>query len=375
MNVVDVHATPIVVPLRRAYHGSNYVVSTRVALLVTVDTDDGIRGEAIVGDERVRYMDVVRIVEGPIRSAIVGASLHRLGRLWATMFAVTHHERDKHLALRAVAAVDVALWDAIGKCHRQPVTALLGGHHDGLPVVAFHYGPVEQTIDQLVQEVGALLDEGYAGIKLKVGRRNVADDVARVHALREGLGSTFLLGCDANRAWSFDEALAFARGAEPVGIDWLEEPVHWNSATEDLRRLRERTKIPLAAGQSEATAEMSLRLVRAGAVDLLNSDVALIGGVTAWRSMAAGVRFDGIGLLHHEETHLAAHLLTAVEHGRYVEVHADVDRDPIWHDLLTTKPTIADGLMTPPPGPGWGLELDRDFVDRYAVHEHRRPNT
>ena len=367
MTITDLTVIPIVVPLQRTFHGSNYSVSQRATLLVRIVTDAGVIGEAFVGDERTHYRQLAGIVTEGLRNRIVGRPLHQHERLWASMFALTHAERDKGLALRAVSAVDVAMWDAIGKSTGLSLTRLLGGHHDSLPIVAFQYGPDDQPVEALVDEVAGLMARGYAGIKLKVARGAVAVDVERVHALRRALGPGLLLGCDANRNWSFHDALEFATHVEDARVDWLEEPVHWHAATEDLARLRAKTRIPVAAGQSEATVDMSHRMVRAGAVDLLNSDVALIGGVTAWKRLAAAVSFDAIGMLHHEETHIACHLLTAVPHGRVIEVHADPIRDPVWHHMITNPPVIRDGHMIPPDRPGLGFDIDPDFVERYAV--------
>ena len=370
LKITGIDVTTIVVPLAQSFHGSNYTVSERCTLLVEVHTDAGVIGEAFVGDERTHYAELARLVAGPMRDAVLGHDLVAVERSWQAMFDVTHRLRNKALALRAVAAIDVAIWDAVGKACNRPIADLLGGYRSSLPIVAFHYGPDGQPLGTLVKDVASLLEAGYAGIKLKVGRGSVADDVKRVKAIRSDLGEDVILGCDANRNWTPEQAVEFARAVEDLQVDWLEEPVQWHVTQEGLRRVRASTLIPVAAGQSETTAEASVRLSREGAVDILNSDVAIIGGVTAWRRMAAAVSFDGTHLLHHEETHIACHLLASVAHGRYVEVFAERSRDPIWHDMVAVKPRIADGRIHVPARPGLGIELDRDFVARHAV-DHR----
>ena len=106
-------------------------------------------------------------------------------------------------------------------------------------------------LEGLVSEVESFLAFGLSGIKLKVGSLQITQDLKRVETLRKHFGKRLLLSCDANQAWTFDEALQFARGAKDYELEWLEEPIRWNDQLVGLRRLREETDIPIVAGQGE----------------------------------------------------------------------------------------------------------------------------
>ena len=131
--------------------------------------------------------------------------------------------------------------------------------------------------------------------------------------------------------------------------------------------VRQATRIPITAGQSEITSHGVRRLVEAGAVDLVNFDASEGGGVTEWRRAAALCRAAGVEMAHHEEPQIAQHLLAAVEHGTYVECFADPERDPVWQAMWANRPAIKDGTMEVAQDPGFGLILDEGMVRRYRV--------
>src|SRR5690606_27137043 len=124
------------------------------------------------------------------------------------------------------------------------------------------------------------------GIKFKVGGLEPEEDIERVAAARDGAGPDFAIGCDANRGWSVDQAIRFARLAEPLDVHWFEEPCHWHDDARMMAQVRKTTSIPINAGQSEITAAGVLRLLDAGAVDWVNFDMSHGGGPTEWRRAA-----------------------------------------------------------------------------------------
>ena len=179
-------------------------------------------------------------------------------------------------------------------------------------------------------------------------------------------GEDFLLSVDANQAWTVEEAVRFARGARDIGLAWLEEPVQWHDQIEGNARVRWEG-IPVNAGQGEISRHGCRDLVARGAVDILNVDVTIAGGVTEWRRIAGMARAFGIGMAHHEEPQISLHLLAAVPHGIAVEIFPDPDRDPLWYDLPVKQPEIRDGYMLVPEGPGFGIELNEETIEKWRV--------
>ena len=133
-----------------------------------------------------------------------------------------------------------------------------------------------------------------------------------------------------------------------------------------MRQLRARGGIPVCAGQSELSPEGCRDLMEAGAIDVCNFDSSWAGGPTNWRRNAALAHVYGVELAHHEEPHVAAHLLASQPGGTYLEVFHP-DRDPIWWNLVANRPPIVDGRMTLPDRPGLGWELDADYIEAYRA--------
>ena len=188
----------------------------------------------------------------------------------------------------------------------------------------------------------------------------------RVEAVRHATGD-FIIACDANRAWTPREAIEFARAAAGLEVAWLEEPVRWYQELEGMRRVRQATSIPVTAGQSELSGFGCFDLMRADAVDYLNVDASIAGGVTEWRRTAAAASYFGVGMVHHEEPQVSLHLLAAVSHSFCAELFPDPDRDPVWHHMYAGHPEPEAGVIRPPDRPGLGIVLDEGFVKRYEV--------
>lgn len=367
MKIQDISATLIVVPLAKVFKGSNYEVSERCTILVRIETEDGVVGEAYSGDERVFYRDERDLIVGPYREALIGEDIFATERIWAKLFNLTHQVRNKLVAIRALSAVDVAVWDGVGKALNTPLYKLLGGYKTELPVIGYTYGEVEKNPDDVANEVVQQLEWGYAGTKLKVGRAAMDEDIQRVKAIRQRVGEQAIIACDANRAWTPLDAIRFARQVEDYNIAWLEEPTQWNNQVEGMRAVRAATSIPIAAGQSELSGFACIQLMQHGAVDMMNADASYIGGITEWKRMAAAAHFLGVQMIHHEEPQTALHLLAAVPHSYCAELFSDPVRDPIWHEMYIDHPPVVNGKIGPPERPGLGIQIDRSFVEKYTV--------
>ncbi len=169
------------------------------------------------------------------------------------------------------------------------MSALLGGYRRSLPIISIGgYYMEGKTLADIGREMEAYRRAGMAGCKFKVGGLAPEEDAKRVDAARQARPAPdFVLAVDANRGWSADDAMRFARLVEPLDIRWFEEPCHWYDDAALMARVRQATRIPVTAGQSEITSHGVRRLLDAGAVDLVNVDASECGGVTEWRRAAA----------------------------------------------------------------------------------------
>jgi D-galactarolactone cycloisomerase len=368
MRIHGIDAVAIDIPLDRNFGGSTYAVLKRSTVITRLRTHAGLVSEVYNGDNREAGHRIVRLIRDELAPLIEGESIFATERIWSKLFALTRTNRDRATLLEAIACIDCAVWDVVGKATGRSVRELLGGFTEKVPIISIGgYYLEDKTLGDIGREMEAYRLAGMAGCKFKVGGLSPRADAERVRAARLAAGSDFLLAVDANRGWTADEAVEFARLVEPLDIRWFEEPCHWYDDAAQMARVRARTAIPISAGQSEITSHGVRRLIDARAVDIVNYDASEGGGVTDWRRAALLCATAGVAIGHHEEPQIAQQLIAAVPHGTCVECFADPARDPIWQRMWANRPAIKDGLITVSSGPGFGLKLDAAMIAKYRV--------
>ena len=265
---------------------------------------------------------------------------------------------------QAIAGVDIALWDLQARREQQPLWRLLGGSTPRVRVYASGLNP-----DRPADLAATRRTEGFGAFKLKIGFGRERD-LANVGALRSTLGDGVDLMVDANQAWSLDTALDMAQALESFYIGWLEEPLRADRPWTEWQALRERTSIPLAAGENVAGDAGFDAALAANVLKVVQPDLAKWGGFSkgvplARRILAAGARFcphwlgGGIGLL------ASAHALAAVGGGGMLEV--DVNPNPLRSATCGPLANVGDGCAVLNNRPGLGIEPDLAGLQAYAV--------
>jgi L-alanine-DL-glutamate epimerase-like enolase superfamily enzyme len=369
MKIHSVEAIAIDIPLKKNFGGSTYSVLKRCTVITRLRTRDGLASEVYNGDNREHGSEIARIIRDELLPLAKGMSIFEYERIWEKMFALTHTSSDRKILLEAIACMDSAIWDLIGKALGKSVRELLGGYRERLPLISIGgYYMTGKKLADFGREVESYRKAGMAGCKFKVGGLTPEADARRVAVARKAVGDDFILCVDANRGWNAQDAIRFARLIAPLNIRWFEEPCHWHDDAAMMARVRRAIDIPVTAGQCEITSQGVRRLINAGAVDFVNYDVSEGGGVTDWRRAAALCAVAGIEMAHHEEAQIASHLLAAVPHGTYAECFAHPERDPVWQTMWSNRPPIRNGMMEVSKGPGFGLELDDKMVRRYRCN-------
>lgn len=378
MKITRIEVIPLVRKLEEEFKGGTYKIVNRNTIVTRIYTDAGIVGEAFGGDEDQRQDQVVALIREHFVPLLVGEDARDVERLWDKMFHsnVDLGNRSIHvldlnnrgILMQAIAAVDNAIWDALGKLWNVPLYKLLGGYRDKVPIIAIGgYYQAGKGQDALNEEMLHYKELQMAGVKFKVGRLSVAEDVERVARVRELVGNDFIIVCDANQAWTPDQAIQFCRAAAPLNIGWIEEPVQWSDQNEGLRLVRDNAPIPVTAGQGEISRYGCRDLVVQGHVNNLNVDVTIAGGVTEWQRIAAMAAHFHVKMAHHEESQVALHLLASIPHGLYVEIFPNPKRDPMWFELPVEQPKIRNGFMELPTAPGLGMALNEDIIAKYRI--------
>lgn len=368
MRIQSVENIPIEVPLTKNFGGSTYNVLKRATIITRIRTDEGLVSEVYNGDNRDHTPAIIEIIQKELVPLITGQDPLKIERLWEKMYAITYGHQNRKLAMEAIACVDTALWDLLGKAAGQSVHTLLGGYRDSLPIISIAgYYEEGKTLGDLAKEMDWLKSVGMAGCKVKVGGLSPEKDAERVAAARDGGGQDFIIAVDANRGWNAPDAIRFSRLIEHLDIKWFEEPCHWHDDAFLMAKVRQATNIPINAGQSEASSHGVRRLLDAGAIDFCNVDASESGGLTEWHRTAGMCAVHGVKMAHHEEPQIAAHMLGGIAHGTYLECFANTERDPLWPNMVANRPAIKNGYIDVPQGPGFDIVLDPVFIQKYRI--------
>jgi L-alanine-DL-glutamate epimerase-like enolase superfamily enzyme len=365
LTITQIETIPIRVPLARVFRGSHYQMSHRATTIVRVRTEQGVVGEAYAGDEDAGLLEIDAIIRQEIAPRLLGQDAFETERCWELARPATFDIlRDRRLGLVACAAVDSALWDAVGKALGQPLWRLWGGYSVHLPMMCI--GGYYDSPFSIAQEIEQLRELGIEAMKFKVGGADPATDAERFRQAREAGGPEFILAADGNQGFSRDDAIRFAGLVEDLDLYWFEEPCRWHNDRRAMRDVRMIAGVRICAGQSEFGAGGVRDLMVDGAIDFCNFDASWSGGPTEWRRVAAMALAFDVRMAHHEEPQIAAHLLGSIPHASFVECFHP-DRDPIWWGLVANRPPLVDGRIALPTRPGLGWELDEEFIEHYRV--------
>ena len=365
LRIERIETIPVRVPLDRVYKGSHYKMTHRSTIITRVYTASGIVGEAYAGDEDAGLGEIDGIIHKEIAPKLIGEDAFAIERCWELARPATWDIlRDRRLGLVATACVDVALWDAVGRALGMPLWKLWRGYRNSVPVITIG-GYYAEDAD-ITAEVRGLVEAQFAGMKFKVGGLSPEEDAVRLREARRAAGDDFALAVDANQGWTPAQAIRFAQLVEDCNLLWFEEPCQWQNDRRAMRDVRLGGGVPVCAGQSEFSAAGCRDLMETGSVDFCNFDSSWSGGPTEWRRVAGMATVYDVRMAHHEEAHVAAHLLASIPHGTYLE-YFHPQRDPIWHNLIANRPALKDGRITLTDRPGLGWDLDEDYIAKYRI--------
>jgi L-alanine-DL-glutamate epimerase-like enolase superfamily enzyme len=356
----------------RPHWVSHFIVPRANEILVRIQTDDGVQGIGIA----TSYTPIEAAVHAfrtGIGELIIGADPLAPERLYRKLFALTWQRRaserswGREAIVRISAAVDIALWDIIGKVAGLPLYRLFGGFRSEVPCyVTCAYYRDGKTMSELRDEMQMLKAQGHTGFKAKAGGLSLKEDMERLALVREVIGSDKDLMVDVNRAWDLPTAIEGARLLEPLRPRWLEEPVRWVDDRRELKLLAQRTRIPLSAGESELTSYGCRALLEEHAIQILQFDCTMMGGFTEGRKLSALCELNSVQVAPHHDCFIHAHIVAATPAGLIVESFTDPERDPLQAELFEDPPTIVNGMLKLKEQPGLGLTLSESALKKFG---------
>jgi len=376
MKIRSVRAHVLEAKLSQPFAYSRAWYDTRTAMVVEVETEDGLTGWGeCYGPARITAAAVFSVA--PL---LIGEDPLRTDFLWRKVYSALRDHGQKGVVIEALSGIDIALWDIKGKHFGVPVHHLLGGASRS-QVEAYATGLYRRKsgdpLRYLPDEAAAYVADGFKAIKLKVGF-GVEEDAAVTRAVREAIGPGMALMVDANHAYDATAAIRLGRMIERYDIGWFEEPV----PPEDIagyREVKSAISIPLAGGECEFTRFGFRDVLVSRAMDIIQPDTCAAGGLSECKKIADmaeafGVRYNphvwGTGIAIAASLQLLAVLPSHTPRSLApLEPILEFDRTehPIRQAILTRPIEHTSGLVAVPEGPGLGVEIDRDALTRFAV--------
>jgi L-alanine-DL-glutamate epimerase-like enolase superfamily enzyme len=387
MRIVRVQAWWVRIPIDAAQqHKSDFgQIATFDAAIVRVETESGIvgwgEGKNAAGSAGT-YGALVSLINDEVGPAIRGRDARDINAIWEMLYNGVRHQKAalsghvmpalarRGLTIAAISAVDIALWDILGKSLGVPVWRLLGGRKsERMPAYASGGWAPAETIGAQLQ---SYIDKGgFTAVKMRVGSMDGAPHVsaARVAAARAALGPAVSIMVDAHGTYTVADAKRFAHMVRDCDLAWFEEPVTADDR-QGIAEVRAACGIPIAVGESEATRFDFRDLAVARAADVFQPDLGFCGGISEAMKIGAIASAFNIRLAPHlwagaPAFYAGLHVCAASPASFVLEY--SLGANPMLHDLVVEKLDVADGTIAIPDTPGLGITIDEDFLRAYSM--------
>jgi L-alanine-DL-glutamate epimerase-like enolase superfamily enzyme len=343
-------------------------------LVVEIFTEDGLVG---IGNAALAPLITKQVIDVYLKPLLIGQNPWDIEFLWQHMYRKTMAFGRKGIGMAAISAVDIALWDILGKSARQPVYRLLGGRtKPRIPVYASRLYSVE--LSELASEAKRYKDEGYRAMKLRFGwgptngAAGMQRNLALVRTVREAVGDDVDVMADAYMGWTLDYAKRMLPLLEPFHLRWLEEPV----IPDDLHgyaELKACGRIPIAGGEHEFTLYGFRDLLEAGAVDYLQFDTNRVGGISQARKISALAEAYSVPVIPHagqmHNYHIVMASLNCPMAEYFPAVDVEVGNELFWY-LFEGEPKAKDGCIDlDEKVPGLGLGINPKAAESFEIFE------
>ncbi|MBL8584362.1 MAG: mandelate racemase/muconate lactonizing enzyme family protein [Rhizobiaceae bacterium] len=386
MRIKDVKAWWVRIPIEASrQHRSDFgQVRTFDAAILRIETDDGLVGwgegknaAGSAGD----YGALVHMLNHEVGPQLIGRDPADISVIWEMLYNGVRHEQAaasghampqiarRGMSVAAISAVDIALWDILGKSLGQPVWRLLGGRKlDRMPAYASGgWAPADKIGDQLKSYIAS---GGFQSVKMRVGSMDGAPHIsaARVRAARQALGPEVEIMVDAHGTYTVADAKRFVQLVSDLDLTWFEEPVIADDKA-GMAEVRASGPVPIATGESEATRYAFRDLALLKSADIFQPDPAFCGGIS--EAMKIGTIASAFNLRFAPHLWAGApcffaglHVCAASPASFIIEY--SLGANPMIHDLIEDEIVVKDGMIAFPEKPGLGFTVSQKFLEAHA---------
>lgn len=357
MKIERIEAKPVVIRLDAPIGSALGQIHSFGCILVSAHGDTGVVGENLIFTLNDRRTPVLRQMVDELADLIVGRDAGHIAGFWARAWKDINFLGHKGVPVVGIAAIDGALWDALGKSSGLPLYRILGGAQDRVP--AYHSGGLwlSRSTDELVREAESFVAQGFKAIKMRLGMPDPATDLLRVKAVRAAIGPGIRLMADANQGLDEAQAIRLGRGLEEFDLAWFEEPLPaWD--LEGLARVAAALDTPIASGETEYTRYGFRRMLELRSADVLMPDLQRVGGVSEFMRVAHMAESHDVPVSSHLFPETSIQVLGALSNATYLEYM------PWFAKLYNEELVFEDGAAIVPERPGWGFTFNRDYIAR-----------
>ena len=329
-------------------------------IIVRLHDADGATGTGYSYTIGTGGSSVVALLVDHLLPRLIGCNGDDIEGIWRDLLFHTHATSVGAVTSLALAAIDTALWDLRARRANLPLHKLAGGAKSSVPSYTTEGGWLHLSEEALVEDALRAREAGFYGVKIKVGKPSIAEDVSRISALRDAIGHDMELMVDCNQAFTVAEAIRRADAFRDFGLAWIEEPM----AADDVvghERLAASTAIPVAVGESIYGLGHFREYLQRDACAIMQVDCARIGGITPWLKAAHLAEACNMDVAPHFLMELHVSLACAVPNGRWVEYIPQLD------DITTSRLKIVEGRAFAPTTPGLGIEWEWGAISTRSV--------
>lgn len=324
----------------------------RISHFVTLELDaGGVTGIGYAGFVTAPTVKALKAMLDGLCELAIGMDALATDAITSKLLAAGGAGSPGGLVTRAVAAIDIALWDIKGKALGQPVWKLLGGSRSRVPCYASGHLWRTYDLDALAEWGPKLVEQGFRAMKFRMGdEASWEAEVERMRVMRESVGPQIDLMVDINQGWDVNRAIRVGRACEPYDLYWLEDPIHFEDYN-GFARIANALDTPVAAGEYLYGIRPFAHLLERGSVDIAMVDLLRAGGITPWMKIAAAAEAFNIPVVTHLAPEILAHCAAAAPNGLIVE------HMPWSFPLFTEEPVVENGEIVLSDRPGLGLDL------------------
>ncbi|HVV69596.1 MAG TPA: mandelate racemase/muconate lactonizing enzyme family protein [Gammaproteobacteria bacterium] len=355
MKIAALETIKLKIPLNKPMRTRHINLEQAFCLLLILKTDEGLEGQGLI---RTVSLSDVQLVENFIKIFFAPNLLEKEfttpEKLWLSLWLNKRNHLQSSYGLYALAAIDIALWDLLGKAAQKPLHQLLNIEEKHIPVYG-NGGWLIDTNKEMVTDIVWYLDRGCKYFKMRIGSDN---DLTRIQFLRQTFGSELELIVDANQFYDFASAVEMSKILAEYDVLWFEEPLYSASITE-LSHLAELSSIPIATGENMNSHWQIKDACELKAAQILQPDVIYQGGITEFVRSAEIINDYGLKLGAHLFHELSLSL-AGLANQHYVE-HIDFFPD----DFFNNDFTITNGKIVLPETPGHGVTISDRSIQKY----------